>query len=347
MMKGIKYISLIVALLYLTIGCKEILEYDEDSVNKVIVVSGILSPDKAVDIRLSRSINRFDTLGFVHLTDKTVAFFKGDKYMGDLTHLGRGRYYSDQFDISAGNKYSISISDGNHEEASGETYVPQPVPIIRLDTTYRFAQGERRIIVTVQFSEPLGIDNYYRLELVDEVFVPYIAANKDIRIRILRIPARVYSDNNWLLRGMGYYGASDKFHDWAGNQFNIFSDRYIEGEDMRLELEMDYFRTDSVLGVNRKIYLQSISKDYFYYLRTVMQQSQTASNPFNEPVQIYTNVKNGAGILGGYSFSVDSIVYINRALIDSLFPGAELPGSLNPGDYFPSAFIGDRDMKNL
>lgn len=343
-MQMVRYIGFIGVLFLCLGGCKEILEYDEDSVRDVIVVSGILTPEKAVDIRLSKSINRFDTLGFRHLTDMTVAFYRGGTHLGNLTHLGKGRYYSDQLEISAGNKYSISIIDGVQEEASAETFLPLAVPIVRLDTTYRFVQGERRIIVTVQFAEPGDAENYYRLELFDEIFVPYLAANKDIRIRIIRIPARVYSDNNWLIRGMGYYSASDKFHDWAGNQFNIFSDRYIQGQNMSLELEMDYFRTDSVLGVNRKIYLQSISKDYFYYLRTVMQQSQTASNPFNEPVQIHTNVRNGAGILGGYSFSVDSIVFINRALIDSLFPNIELPGSLNPGDYFPSAFIGDRDL---
>lgn len=343
-MKEIRYLGVIVAFMFLLYGCKEILDYDEDSVTETIVVSGILTPEKAVDIRLSKSINRFDTLGFRQVTDKGISFYSNDTYLGELTHLGKGRYYSDQFEILEGKNYSIRIMDGPLETASAETLVPHPVKITGLDTTLRFVQGERRVIVKVHFIEPGSSENYYRLELVDEIFVPYLAANKEVRIRIIKIPARVYSDDNWLIRGMGFYSAADKFHDWAGNQFNIFSDRYIQGETMSLELEMDYFRTDSVLGVNRKIYLQSISKDYFYYLRSVMQQSQTASNPFNEPVQIYSNIKNGAGILGGYSLSVDSIVFINYSLIDSLFPGIELPGSLNPGDYFPSAFIGDRNL---
>jgi hypothetical protein len=50
--------------------------------------------------------------------------------------------------------------------------------------------------------------------------------------------------------------------------------------------------------------LQSISRDYYHYLRTRNLSERTGDNPFGEPIQIFNNIQNGIGILGGYTSSV-------------------------------------------
>jgi hypothetical protein len=322
-------------------GCKEIIDYDEKSVREAFVVSGILENGKLIDIRLSKSINRFDDTGFQHLEDKTIVFYEDGVRKGELRNAGRGRYVSDGFLASAGKVYRIEILDFGREIASAETFLPIPLSINGLDSISRIINGNKRFLVTLNFDEPPGSENFYRLELREELFVPYLTSKNEVSVRMIAIPGVINTENNWLIRGMGLFSANDKFHDWAGNRFYIFSDRYIQGNKVSLELDMPYFRTDSVLGTNRKIYLQSISRDYFYYLRSVMQQVSTSENPFNEPVQIYTNIKGGVGIFGSFSQSVDSLIHINHALIDSLFPGITIPGNLYPLNYSSPAFIGD------
>ena len=55
--------------------------------------------------------------------------------------------------------------------------------------------------------------------------------------------------------------------------------------------------------------LQSLSYEYYMYLKTREANSNMSSfeESFSEPVQIYTNVIGGIGILGSYSSSVFTI----------------------------------------
>lgn len=327
--------------LILSTGCKEIIEYDEKSVREALVVSGILEKGKAIEIRLSKSINRFDDVGYQQLEDKTIVYYEDGVRMGELRNAGRGRYVSDDFLPTPGKAYRIEILENGKEIASAETFLPLPLSINGLDSVSRIINGNKRLLVKLRFDEPPGTQNFYRLELREELFVPYLTSKNEVSVQMITVPVEINTEKNWLIRGMGLFSENDKFYDWAGNRFNIFSDRYIQGNKVSLELDMPYFRTDSVLGTNRKIYLQNISRDYFYYLRSVMQQVSTSENPFNEPVQIYTNIKGGVGIFGAFSQSVDSLIHINRALIDSLFPGIIIPGNLYPLNYPSPAFIGD------
>jgi hypothetical protein len=333
-------LGFLIALIIIT-GCKEIIEYDEKSVREALVVSGILEKDKAIEIRLSKSLNRFDDVGFQQLADKTVVYYQDGVRMGELRNAGNGRYVSDGFLATPGKTYRIEIYDNGKEIASAETFFPMPQPITNLDSIAKVINGKKRLMVKLNFDEPSDKENYYRIELHENLFVPYLTSKNEVSVRMITIPGEINTEKNWLIRGMGLFSENDKFHDWAGNRFYIFADRYIQGNKMSLELDMPYFRTDSVLGTNRKIYLQSISRDYFYYLRSVMQQLSTTENPFNEPVRIHTNINGGVGIFGAFSQSVDSLIHINRALIDSLFPGITIPGNLYPLNYPSPAFIGN------
>ncbi len=328
-------------------GCKEIIDFDEKSVRDTIVVSGILEDGKFVDIRLSKTINRFVDSEFEPIENLDIILYENNREIGELRHVNRGRYISDGFSATAGNKYRIEIFENNRKIASAETIIPERRQILKIDTISRFSDGKKWLRVKLRFADQVGSEDYYRIELHEQLFIPYLTSSQQVSVRMITIPLEINTEKNWLLRGMGFYNQNDKFHDWAGNMFNIFSDRYIQGQDFDLMMDMPYFRTDSVLGTNRKIYLQHISRDYFYYLRSVMQQMSTSNNPFNEPVQIYSNVSGGTGIFGGFSQTVDSVIHVNWALVDSLFPGITIPGKLNPFNNSSPAFVGRGNLKDF
>jgi len=329
------------------ISCKEIIEFDERSVRDALVVSGILENGKQVDIRLSKTINRFKNSEFEPVENLSVVLFENENRIGELRHVSRGRYVSDGFVAKAGNSYRIEISDNMLKIASAETLVPAPLPIIKIDTISKIIDGKKKLQVKLTFSDPSNSNNFYRIEPQEQLFIPYLTASNNVSVRMITIPGLINTEANWLLRGMGFYNLNDKFHDWAGNQFYIFSDKYIQGQVFTLDMEMPYFRTDSVLGTNRKIYFQQLSRDYFYYLRSVMQQLSISNNPFSEPVQIHSNISGGVGIFGAFSQTVDSIIHINWALIDSLFPGITLPGNLYPLNNTTPAFVGRPNLQDF
>lgn len=331
-MAAMKKIGLLIFLLAIFAGCKKIIDYDRDSVRQTLVLSGVLEDGKIVDIRLSKTVNRFDTVGYETDDSKKVLVYENGTLLCQLRNANRGRYVSSNDEVvTAGNSYSLEIYDENDVQVSfAETFLPKHL-VFEMDTISKYINGEKRLVVTLKFDEPGDSEDYYRLQLNDDYVIPYMDSKNEIGIRIYSLPATMNIDNSWLIKGMGFFSEKEQFHDWAENIFYIFSDRYLQGQKVAFNIDMPYFMTDSVIGTLRTIQLQSISRDYFYYLRTAMQYNSIGQNPFNEQVQIYTNVENGAGFLGGYSYSVDSIVHINRHIVDSLrvlYPDIEIPPEL-------------------
>ena len=55
------------------------------------------------------------------------------------------------------------------------------------------------------------------------------------------------------------------------------------------------------------IHLYSISEDLYRFILTYNKYTDALGNPFAEPVNIYSNVKNGLGIFSGVNVSTDSV----------------------------------------
>ena len=51
------------------------------------------------------------------------------------------------------------------------------------------------------------------------------------------------------------------------------------------------------------VILSTVSEGQYRYTRSVDLQYENDGNPFAEPVQVYTNVENGFGIMAGSSAS--------------------------------------------
>jgi hypothetical protein len=47
--------------------------------------------------------------------------------------------------------------------------------------------------------------------------------------------------------------------------------------------------------------LQQVDKSYYLYAVSEQKYQQTRNNPFTEPVQVYSNVKNGFGLFSAYN----------------------------------------------
>lgn len=350
-MISIKKIWPFVFLITIFIGCKKIIDYDRNSVSQTLVLSAVIKDREIIDIRLSKTTNRFDTVGYETDNSKKVLVYENGIFFCELRNTAsRGRYVSEtDKTATAGNEYKLDIYDEDETlVAFAKTFLPKHISF-EMDTVSKYIDGKRRLLVTLKFDEPGESEDYYRLELYDSFVIPVIDSNKDIGVQIFSIPATMNIDHSWLIKGMGFFNENDQFHDWAENIFYIFSDRYLQGKKAAFEIDMPYFMTDSILGTLRTIMLQSISKDYFYYLRTAMQQNSIGQNPFNEQVQIYSNVENGIGFLGGFSYTTDSLFHINRHIVDSLrvlYPDIKIPPELEK--YFNStASVGSGNLQQL
>ena len=85
----------------------------------------------------------------------------------------------------------------------------------------------------------------------------------------------------------GWYGR--QWEDW-----NFYYSRYLSGIAFARPIKREIV-----------VELQSLSQDYYLYLRTrnLSEQAADFGNIFGEPIQIFNNIRNGIGILGSYTSS--------------------------------------------
>lgn len=91
------------------------------------------------------------------------------------------------------------------------------------------------------------------------------------------------------------------FSAWAPKFSNVFDDRQFKGGEYIVEVETRLCR-----GVDRKlrIELQTLTPDYYRYLKSFEVYRITSDDDFAENIYIHSNVNNGFGIVAGINSDV-------------------------------------------
>lgn len=132
-----------------------------------------------------------------------------------------------------------------------------------------------------------------------------------VKISITDFPG----ENNYyrmLISGKSY---GDKFVNEMAANYDVgdlvFSDKGRDGKKFVLR-SITFFSTEASL-LSRidssflRIYLLNTDKSYYDYHQSLLSEYLADSNPFSEPVPLYSNVSNGVGILASYT--VDSLIF--------------------------------------
>ena len=174
----------------------------------------------------------------------------------------------------------------------------------------------------VKFKDPVGVNNYYRLmvyrkSLYSRDYYEYYSSNDmgpQYHYDYIELPAEpesFYYDYNFNFDDIVATGNQTELEIITGsyNLYNTFLDELIDGKDYSLTFSVTGFKyryfpdkkPDDFTPDEIHVDLQTVSKDYFYYLKTVEANDNNSGNPFAEPVQIYNNINDGIGILGAYT----------------------------------------------
>jgi hypothetical protein len=91
----------------------------------------------------------------------------------------------------------------------------------------------------------------------------------------------------------------DEASDW--NEV-IFTDELFNGQKISIKINSDIQSYQPGMVIYWT--LINHSEDYFMYKKTFNVYQSVEGNPFAEPVQVFSNIKNGYGIFAGYSHSI-------------------------------------------
>jgi len=341
----IKKQNLLLAILLLILvlqSCEEILQIKIPESGPMITVNCILNEGVPIQMRVSGS-QPYPPITDTDLVIKnaTVKLYEDNVYIEDLAynetfnvmripHVTAEYHSLNQFRPRTDHSYSIKVSSPGFPDVNSSTYLPDPVPIISIDTSTVYTMSGpyqyKTIECKIKFRDPPGIRNYYKLSLsrvgsyylragsipgysgtfTVEYSIPFICHDlnavyfkKPPESQVLVIP--------------------DFQEDEAIPDKIYLADDSFDGKMYELIVMIPFYlledRAYSPSGVKfkmRKINfeLSSITEEYYKYARSNYIQIYKKNDFFSEPCYVYNNIVNGTGIFSGSSASVDSSILL-------------------------------------
>jgi len=328
-----KYLLIISLFITSFCSCEKEIEFKGDKVKTKLVLNGLFMPDSVVKINLTESRFFLDDNSIKDINNATVDLWKDGNIIEKLSYIGEG-YYIGNYIPQIGDKIKITASSEGLDNIECSTEIVSPTPVISADTInyreekyYNYYYGDYGVDSSASFiatnfdmfitlKDPKDVSNYYNINL----YLKYYFSNGENTV----IQVLYNSDDLVFQKGneMNFFEDNDYLNS------TLFNDELFDGKEYKLKIKKNNFGgisigknpsdpeydTVELIGKEISVELQSLSYEYYMYLKTL----DAASNMngimeiFAEPIQIYTNVKGGIGILGSYSSSVYTIPINNQ-----------------------------------
>ena len=226
-----------------------------------------------------------------------VCLFENDVFRDTLRYDTTERYRSTSATIQPGKTYRIQMSAPNFPSAEAVSFTPTLVPINNLTLTHNARinlEGNIQDQLTMSFNDNASTEDYYLVRISN--------ANGDFLVCV---------------------NTNDKDVEKLVNEDPFYPDDCLQGDRLLLSdvnfngslktiiffVDSSYLDPVNVSGTIKraKVELLHINKDYYNYIKSLNTYENSMDNPFAEPLNLYTNVKNGYGLFTTYARAVDSL----------------------------------------
>jgi hypothetical protein len=205
--------------------------------------------------------------------------------------------------IGSASAYTIKVMAPGFTPVEASAVLPSQSVIAEVKRTKNAkmnSSGAWMDEVTIKLDDPAGEKNYYLVQVFAagtwyNNYPLYCVSTTDKDIELIGEDADPVSTDNC------YDGGKLLLSDANFNGKQKVLNLFIESNEL----------TDYVDGFGARkrpyIHVLRITEDYFKYIKSSAVYQNAVDNPFAEPVNVYSNVKNGFGIFSLSTMAVDSI----------------------------------------
>lgn len=298
-MKNLANYTYLFFVLLFCMSCETTVELNLPDQDAKIVVNATISTDSLFTVHVSKSVGSLENRPKTILYHALVKLYENDVYKEDLKLNTQGFFTSvTGFKPKEGNTYKVEVSLKNYETVTAVCKVPDvtiPTLITYSDSAFSEANGfdnsskEWYSQIDVTISDVAETTNYYAIQLLQEYPV-YDTLFNVVGYQTYPLYVRT-NDPNAEISGVDC----------------LISDEYFNGSSYKITVNTpsSSFITDSISRYY--LYFKSISRETYLYKKTLNKYYNSNGNPFAEPVRVYSNVENGMGIFGAYSYSLKKI----------------------------------------
>lgn len=303
MSMNVKSSLFLLPILLLATSCEKVIEpKDLPEQDPRIVVNAIFSTSSYISANISQSKSIVSGKDYKYFSNAVCEVYEDDNYLQTLTYQSNGNYYTPVLP-KAGRRYTIRVSASGFESVNAETTLPGDLDIFPLEITDTTDLGFRRepwgpdggtmisgtLKLKLRIRDTPGQSDYYSI-------VPHVQFldSLDQPLTYTTTVSIVSYNNSGNLGGEEYFDTSMDFTD--DNTVNGNEVQRLVGVQIR---QADSFGKPTVKSIRVQLEVQHQSADYYKYKKTLLDQVIMGPNFFAEPVQVYTNINKGMGILAG------------------------------------------------
>lgn len=299
-------IYLFAALLILLSGCEETARYDGPRPDPQLVLFSFVRPDSAMTIQVGRT--HFLDEEYTLLEGATGEVYINDRAAGELVHVKDDKYTSPAI-AQAGDRVRIEVRADGFPDASGEVEMLTSGVNMQVDTVSERTVGGStlgKLHFQITLKDAGKGREYYRLIIATSYREEGEKTKWSYRFDIENDPLLTIGNQ-------GYFSYEEE------NIYRIFTNEMYEGGSYTLRVSRDleysyeYETTDKKgvvtthrVTVTNVVQVVRIDEATYRYLKSEILARR--EEDLVEPVQVYSNIRNGVGIVGTEFYTSQEIV---------------------------------------
>ncbi len=298
-------------------GCEKTLDFNGKISGPKQTVGAFANPDSLFNVKLYRSFfflyrPAYSDESYFIVPNATVDLNVNNGTHYTMTYNSSKKQYMSDYHPSEGDIIEISSSAPGMDNVEAKTkilsksifsitsvekyYNKNPMVITK---PYDAIGSDTLININFKITDTYSQKDYYRLVISsfgcdnmptgsssDFVYIQELFDSGDL----------IFYDRN-ITKSINY---------WPVNFSNIFNDDLFNGKEYAFTITT---RQRDARYTWIEADLQHISEDMYKYLKSIQTEMCYDSDVTSEPVQIYTNVKNGLGILGSITCNKKTIKF--------------------------------------
>ncbi len=314
------YVPILSSILFLA-SCEKIIEFEGEITNPKITVNAVATPDTVFVAGISRELFFMDVIpekgweslypDFV-LEDAEATITVNGREMYTMQYNPENLNYVSTYIPAEGDEILMNVSAPDLEPVQSRVVVPVKgeLEILKKEVLYSenyivfddwmdIAALDTIMRITAKITDPPGESNHYRLKVRSIGYYLDTSSGDDgyHMSDVFSSADVIFKDERLVKR---YWG-------WPAGFSNVFDDHLFDGKEYTFTIESRMrWGTDQHVVVE----LQSITRELYNYLKSVMLYRITDQDSYTESIQIYSNVNGGYGILGALN-GAKHILYFN------------------------------------
>lgn len=285
-MKG-NFLAAIIFLFF--ISCEKVIPIDANFLKSKLVINSIFFKDSSCTVHISSSTSILDKITFENIEDADLSVKDSSgNLIENLQYLSNG-FYKGSEKLQPDNQYYLNAVHKNFNNVLATTSIPKNISIHHIDTLSYLKNGKERFRISASFIDDGNINNYYKLGVKMGKYV----------VDTLSLNGSTIIDSAIIYKWVKIYRDHEVLERTITNKEVIFNDNTFNGTTFSVNFSIKNFIRDSSINLSfLKLYFYNIDNSLYNYEKSIKQYFDNYDIPFTQPVQVFSNIENGFGVLG-------------------------------------------------